>query len=238
MDTRKVHYQQKDDLAILRLDDGKANSIESTFIRELNDGLDRSEKEAKAVVIAGRPSFFSAGLDLKILPTLPEKELRSFLMSYSKAMLRVWLHPRPVVAAVTGHMIAGGAVLGLACDRRLGAQGAFKLGLNEVAIGLALPPYVVAIARGALPPPAWSGALIFGELYDPLTAVAKGYLDRTLPADQVIDQAVVDAKRLAALPDHAFALTKRNLRAEEAEKAWSREEEHLDKFLKTGPFAR
>ncbi|MBI2890058.1 MAG: crotonase/enoyl-CoA hydratase family protein [Nitrospirae bacterium] len=237
MHTTKIHYELADGIATLRLDDGKANTIESTFIRELNAALDRAEKDAAAVVIVGRAGFFSAGLDLKVLPTLPPDAMKAFVRSFGAGMLRVWQHPRPVVAAITGHAIAGGAVLALACDRRIGAVGTFKIGLSEVAIGLPLPPYVVAMARQVLPPPAWSGAMLFGELYDPLGAVGKGYLDRMVPADQVLRQALEEAKRLAALHEHAFAVTKKYLRSSEAQAAWADEERHLDNFLKSGPLA-
>ncbi|MBI2061217.1 MAG: crotonase/enoyl-CoA hydratase family protein [Nitrospirae bacterium] len=237
MGAKKIHYELRDSVAVLRLDDGKANTIESTFLAELNACLDLALKDAKAVLLAGREGIFSAGLDLKILPTLPMDQLKPFLRMFGETMLRVWQHPKPVVAAITGHAIAGGAVLALGCDRRIGAQGPFKVGLNEVAIGIVLPPYVVAMAKSVLPEPAWSGAMLFGDLYDPLTAVGKGYLDRALPASQVFDQAFEDARRLAGLPELAFAMTKKAMRGPAAETAWALEESHIDAFLRTGPFA-
>jgi len=214
--TQKIHYRLEHKVAVLRMDDGKANSIEGTFLRELQAGLDRAAQEAQAVVIEGRAGFFSAGLDLKVLPTLAPAELQHFLGDFVRSMFRVWLHPAPVVAAVTGHMMAGGAILALCCDRRWGAEGSYRVGMNEVAIGIPMPLFAWELAAQALTPSARNEALLFGEVYDPVRAVSVGFLDRLLPADQVSTAALAEAQRLAALPAGALAQTKRNIRGPQA----------------------
>ncbi len=236
--TKKIHYTLKNSVALLRLDDGKANSIEDTFVRELHAALDRAEAEAQAVVIEGREGFFSGGLDLKVLPTMTPEQLREFMGIYAQAMYRLWLHPMPVVAAVTGHMIAGGAVLALCCDRRLGAEGNYRVGMNEVAIGLPLPAFAWEIAAYSIPTKARIDALLFGEIYDPTRAVAAGFLDRLVPADQVLTTAFEEATRLAMLPTFAVAQTKRSTRGPIAERARAQDDQTLDAFFKEGPFSQ
>ena len=234
----KIHYRVEDSVAILRMDDGKANSIESVFIRELHEGLDRAEAEARAVVVEGREGFFSAGLDLKVLPTMAPDDLRDFIGIYGRAMTRLWLHPAPVVAAVTGHMVAGGAVLAMCCDRRVGAEGSYRVGMNEVAIGIPLPAFVWEIAAPAISPMARNEALLFGEVYDPARALSIGYLDRLVPGDRVRAAALAEAARLATLSSYAVGQTKRLVRGPLAERARAHEAEMIDSFFKGGPFAQ
>ncbi|MBI1747898.1 MAG: crotonase/enoyl-CoA hydratase family protein [Acidobacteria bacterium] len=237
MTTHKVHYTQVDSVALLTMDDGKANSIETTFLSEWHAALDRAEVEAKAVVIAGREGFFSAGLDLKVLPTLSPESLKEFIIAYGRAMFRLWLHPAPVVAAVTGHMIAGGAIIGLCCDRRIGKDGLYRVGMNEVAIGLPLPGFAWEIAAHSLLTNARTEALLFGKIYEPAQAVKIGYLDRLVSADQVVNEAMKEAHELGSLPAHALAQTKKLIRGPLVARAREQEAAILDGFFKEGPFA-
>src|SRR5204863_9086655 len=121
-------------VGVITLDDGKANAIQAQFLEGLRDALDRAEgdPEVGAVVIGGRAGMFSAGLDLKVLPALPRAEMRTTCLLFGHAMLRDYEFPKPVVAAVTGHALAGGCVLLLTCDFRLGAAGPYRIGLHEV----------------------------------------------------------------------------------------------------------
>lgn len=238
MTAKKIHYSVKDSIAVLRMDDGKANSIEATFLREFHEALDRAEADARAVVVEGRDGFFSAGLDLKVLPTLALDDLREFLRLYARAMFRLWLHPMPVVAAVTGHMVAGGAILALCCDRRFGAEGSYRIGMNEVAIGIPLPGFAWEIGVQALATTARVEALLFGEVYDPARAVTVGFLDRLVPVHQVGAAAFAEAVRLAALPTNAVAQTKLAIRGPLVEQARSHETAMIDAFFAGGPFAQ
>src|SRR6185503_13726107 len=127
---------------------GKVNAMAMPFFEGLNAALDRAEREKPgAVVVAGRPGYFSAGLNLKVLPTLAPDDFRRTMLTFGRTMLRVFTFPIPTVAAVTGHAIAGGAMLAFACDLRHVADGQFRIHLNEVAIGLTLPTWAIMLAQ-------------------------------------------------------------------------------------------
>src|SRR6266567_7730241 len=146
-----IRYQVSDNVAQITLDDGKVNAMALAFFEGLNTALDRAERERPGVVvIAGRAGVFSAGLNLKVLPTLPPAELGRTMVAFGRTMLRVFTFPIPTVAALSGHAIAGGAMLAFACDLRYAADGAFRLHLNEVAIGLTLPTWAMIVAQSAV----------------------------------------------------------------------------------------
>ncbi len=130
-----VQYDLREGVARLSLDDGKANAISHAMLDAVNGALDRAEKEAGAVLIAGRPGRFSAGFDLSVMRS-GGAAVGELVGGGARLALRLYEFPSPVVAACTGHALAMGAILLLASDTRLGARGDFKLGLNEVAIGM------------------------------------------------------------------------------------------------------
>jgi enoyl-CoA hydratase len=146
-----VRYALHDRVAVLNIDDGKANALSPTLIAALHAGLDRAEREAGAVMLVGRPGRFSAGFDLSIM-TSGLEGLRGLVKAGAELLLRTYLYPRPVVTACTGHALAAGALVLLASDLRVGARGQFKIGLNEVAIQLTLPVFGMEQARDRLAP--------------------------------------------------------------------------------------
>jgi enoyl-CoA hydratase len=198
-------------VALLHLDDGKANALTHEVIEAMHDGLDRAQAEAGAVVVAGRPGRFSAGFDLKVMGA-GDKPMQDLVLAGAELLLRLYSHPQPVVAACTGHALAGGALLLLASDTRIGAEGEFKIGLNEVAIGMPLPTFAVELARDRVSSHLLTKATLQAELYDPTGAVVAGYLDWHLPPERVVDEAVVEATRLAEHRRGAVAATKSRLR--------------------------
>jgi enoyl-CoA hydratase len=208
----RISVESSGQIATITLDDGKANAINGDLLEELSGALDRAEREEQAIVLAGRPGFFSGGLDLKTLPTLEPDALVGVLSRFGEVMLRLFTFPRPVVAACTGHAIAGGAVLLLTCDERVGTDGPFRVGLNETQIGLNLPRFVVEMARLAVPPPALHAVVTRGDLVSPAEATAHGLLDEVVSADAVMDAATRRAKILAMLPNTAFAHQKQAIR--------------------------
>src|SRR5438046_10454303 len=138
------------------------------FFEGLNAALDRAERERPgALGSAGRAGVFSAGLDLKVLPTLAPDALERTMVAFGRTMLRVFTFPIPTVAAVTGHAIAGGAMLAFACDLRFMAEGPFRLHLNEVAIGLALPTWAIVLAQAAIPPRRHTEAILHARPFSP-----------------------------------------------------------------------
>ena len=133
-----VTIRRVDDVAVLEFDDGKANALGNDTIDALLAALDEVDGNADAVVLAGRPGRFSAGFDLKVMGSGPEAA-QAMLARGVDLFLRLYLYPRPVVAACTGHAIAAGAIILMSCDLRVGTRGEFKIGLPEVTIGMPLP---------------------------------------------------------------------------------------------------
>ena len=210
-----IRYQVSDNVAQITLDDGKVNAMALAFFEGLNAALDRAERERPgAVVIAGRAGVFSAGLDLKLLPTLPPAELARTMVAFGRTMLRVFTFPIPTVAAVTGHAIAGGAMPAFACDLRFMAEGPFRLHLNEVAIGLALPTWAIVLAQAAVPPRWHTEAILHARPYSPEEAFERHIVHGVArPAERVVEEARAAAVPLAALDQTAYAISKSRHRA-------------------------
>jgi enoyl-CoA hydratase len=212
MEDSPLRYAQKDAVARLDFDDGKANVITHGVLDAFRRALDRAEKDANAVLLVGRPGFFSAGFDLKEIGKGPE-EARALVGAGAELLLRMAEAPLPIVAACGGHALAMGALVLLASDARIGAEGPFKIGLNEVGRGMTLPRFAVALARERLSRAHLGRAAIHADIYDPEGAVVAGFLDRVVSAAELEAQATADAARLAELPRRAFAETKRSVRA-------------------------
>src|SRR5690606_28281858 len=158
-----VSYSFSDGIARLGLDNGKANALSPEVFEALNTALDRAEQDRAVVVISGKPGIFSGGYDLKVMTASPEaaKSLVSIGSSLSRRLLA---HPYPVVAVCTGHAIAKGAFLLLSCDYRIGVQGPFKIGLNEVAIGMTMHHAGIELARARLTNSAFNRSVINAEM--------------------------------------------------------------------------
>jgi enoyl-CoA hydratase len=203
------------DVAVITIDDGKANAYSHEVLASIHDALDRAEKEATAVLLVGRPGRFSAGFDLSVMSSGNEP-MRALVTAGAELLLRVFTYPSPVVVACTGHALAAGGLMLLVGDRRVGAQGPFKIGLNEVAIGMPLPIFAVELARYRMPPSAFD-SVVLGEVFDPDGAVTAGFLDRVVAPEDVVAEATADAHRLAALRTGAVKGTKHNARGEIAD---------------------
>lgn len=201
-----------DDVALITLDDGKANAISHALLDVLEPALDEAEQKAGAVVLAGRPGRFCAGFDLQVMQGGDRAEVNRLLQRGGRLAHRLYGYPKPLVAAATGHALALGAILLLACDTRVGARGDFKLGLNETAIGMALPVFGTELARARLEPALLTASVIQARLYSPEAAVAAGFLDSVAEPDRVIDEATNLARQFARLSSGAYATTKRTLR--------------------------
>lgn len=200
------------DVALIRLDDGKANVLNPNSLAALMQAFDATV-EAKAIVLAGSDKCFCGGLDLKMLPKLPPDELKAALILFGDYCVRVLTHPRPVIAAVNGHAIAGGAVLLLCCDLRVGADKEAKIGLNEVAIGMPMPTFVYELGRQVMPTQKLRETILHGRLYAPAQACEVGFLDELARPDQLEASAIARAQALAQLPDPAYRLTKHRMTA-------------------------
>jgi len=208
MAEEKVHYAIDDGIAVIRLDDGRVNSLAPDVLSALDAQLTRAEGEAAAVVLVGREGRFCAGFDLATMAAGAEAA-GAMVMAGAELMLRMVAFPVPLVTACTGHAIAAGALLLLASDWRVGARGAFKIGLNEVAIGMTLPFFALEIARERLSKRHYARATQLAEIYGPDGAADAGYLDRVVDPEAVLETARAAAVGLARLQQPAFRRTKR-----------------------------
>jgi len=202
-----ISYKLDEQVAVIRLDDGKANAISPAAIAGLHAALDRAATEAAAVALIGREKRLSAGFDLSVM-TGGVEAMRDLVISGAEMMLRLYTFPLPVVVGCTGHALAAGAILLLAADYRVGADGAFKIGLNEVSIQMTLPTFGVELARDRLAKRHFTQAITQARIYDPSAAVEAGYLDETADPSAVAATAIGHARRLGALPRAAFHGTK------------------------------
>lgn len=207
-----LSYELEGSVAVLRMDDGKANALSHDMIERIQKALSRAESEAGAVALLGRPGRLSAGFDLSVMKSGPEAT-RALVTAGAELLLRLYEFPKPVVIGATGHALAAGALLLCAADTRIGAQGDFKIGLNEVAIGMVLPIFGVELARDRLSKRHFSQAVVQARIYDADGAVAAGYLDRAVLAEAVEEEVLAAAAALAQLPGAAYAGTKRSARA-------------------------
>lgn len=211
MADRKVDLKLDGKVAVISIDDGKANALSPQVLTELDGALDRAQGEAGAVLLLGRPGKLSAGFDLSIM-TAGADSARALVTQGAELLLRLYLHPQPVVVACTGHALAAGALLTLVADTRIGVRGEFKIGLNEVAIGMRLPIFAVELARERLSKRHLTAAALQARIYSPDDAVDAGYLDRVVEADVLLGEALDCVKQLAELSRGAYAWTKKLVR--------------------------
>jgi enoyl-CoA hydratase len=207
-----------DGIGVLTMDDGRVNAFDLGFFADLDAAFDACAQDA-AIVLAGREGMFSAGLNTKVLAGLDTEGLVALLEAFAHTMLRVWLEPRPVVAAVTGHAVAGGTVLAMCADHAVAAQGPYRWGLTETTIGFAMPAWILAIARGNVSAHRLDDLILPGASVDPDEAVAVGYADALAPPSEVLPVALAKARDLAQLPRGTYAATKHRLRGPAAEAA-------------------
>ncbi len=210
-------YRLDGDVAVITHDDGKANVVGPATLEALHGALDRAAGEARAIVLTGREGKFSAGFDLSVM-TESEEAMRSLVADGAELLCTMYEHPLPIVSASTGHTLAMGALLLLASDIRVGAEGPFKVGLTEVAIGMPLPIFVIELARDRLSSAQRTRATLGAQIYDPTSAVEAGYLDRVVPAAQLMDAALDEARVLGSYRSGAFARSKRLARTEVVER--------------------
>ena len=208
-----LDYQLDDGVAVITMDDGKANALSEAMIAKLLEALARAEGEASAVVLAGRPDRFCAGFDLRVMMSGPE-HAKALLRRGSELLMKLYGATVPLVIACTGHAVAGGALVVLTGDHRIGAAGEFRIGLNEVSIGLPVPVLAMELARDRLSERALTQATLLAQLYDPVAACDVGYLDVVVAPAEVLPRAKLEAARLSKLARPAFLGTKQRLRGQ------------------------
>ena len=179
----KLTYTFDNGVAIIAMDDGKANALGTQTWAELNAALDRAEKDDAIVILTGREGMMSGGFDLKEMGSGPQDALELTSLG-SKFARRIMAHPRPVIMAAPGHTIAMGAFLALACDYSMIRAGDFKIGLNETLIGMTMHNFGIELARHTLPTHMFNRCVINGEIFNPKGAMHAGFFDRVVPEEQ------------------------------------------------------
>lgn len=209
--TELASFSEEPNYCLIRMDDGKANALSFDMLAQINGALDQAERTGKVVILAGRPGKFSAGFDLAVMGAGGDAMV-DLLQQGANVSRRLLKFPTPVVLAVSGHALAMGALLLLSADYRIGTQGNYKIGLNEVAIGMTLPYFGVELAKDRLLKTHLSAAVGLAQVYDPDTAVTAGYLDEAVAEDELLPRAISLAEQLSALDMQAHLNTKNRVR--------------------------
>lgn len=199
-------------VSVLVMDDGKVNAVNDRLLDALEPALEQAQAQSQAVVLAGRDGVFSGGFDLGVVAGGGPRAA-ALVERGGRLAERLYTSPVPVVAACTGHAVALGAVLLLATDVRVGARGAYTVGLNEVAIGIPVPAGLAALARDRLTPRHLTRAVLLAHMWTPEEAVEVGFLDEAVEPADVLSRAVAVARDLAGrLQVDAYRATQAALR--------------------------
>ena len=209
-----IRYELTKNVAVLHFDDGKANVIGLDSIAALHAGLDRAqEDQAGAILVHGRPGIFSAGFDLKLGASDPAKMVE-LGRNGAEFGYRLFASRVPTVAAISGHAIAMGAILSCCFDLRIAAEGEFKIGLNEAALGARLPAWALVPIASRMSPTHLVRAAAHAEFFKPSEAVAAGFVDRVVGPEELFDAAVTAAAELARLDSRTHHAIKLSIRPE------------------------
>jgi len=231
-----IELTRQGDIAVLTLKHGKANALDI----ELCDAIAAQFREletaaTRAVVMTGQGRMFSAGVDLVRLGAEGAPYVRRFLPALHRLYDAVFHHPKPVVAAVNGHAIAGGCVLACCADRRIAARDGGRIGVTELLVGVPFPAQAFEVMRFATPPAFFPEVIMSGATFPPEAAQARRLVDEVVEPTELMPRAIAAAQTLAALPPATFAKTKRQIRQDaidrmaahgkrveaEAEKIWT-----------------
>lgn len=211
MKLTRVEY--RDSVAVLKLDRGITNPISIELLKEIAGTLRMLRYEVRAtalVLTSSNDKFFSIGFDIPHLIELKEQDLLTFCRTFDRTCLDLYSFPKPTVAAITGHAVAGGCILTLCCDYRYIAEGHKLMGLNEIKLGVSIPYPGDCMLRQLVGPRRARDLVDGGEFYEPPETRAMGLVDDVFPTDQVLDQAIAKAAALGGQPRRAFALIKRD----------------------------
>jgi enoyl-CoA hydratase len=224
-----ISYHLEDGIATLTLSNGKVNAISPDVIAAFNAALDQAVTDRAVVIITGQPGILSGGYDLKVMTAGP-KEAVALVTSGSTLARRLLSHPFPVIVACPGHAVAKGAFLLLSADYRIGVEGAFSIGLNEVQIGMTMHHAGIEIARDRLNKVALQRSVVNGEMFNPQGAVAAGFLDVVVSAEELQGAALAAARQLKKINMTAHKNTKLKVRKallEALDNAIIQDQEHL-----------
>lgn len=213
MNQDMIDIAQQDGIAVLTMRHGKANALDIEFCEALAARFDALRgSDARAVVLTGEGRIFSAGVDLVRLTAGGPDYVREFLPALHKLYDAIFFFPKPVVAAVNGHAVAGGCVLAACADRRVMAREGGRIGVTELLVGVPFPALAFEIMRATVPNRFFPQAVLSGATCEPEAALERGLIDEIVAPGNLLGRALAAARTLAALSPEAFALTKRQLR--------------------------
>jgi enoyl-CoA hydratase len=202
-----VQYEVRDRIAHATIDNGKANALAPDVIAGLGAALSSAEdagpEEVGALVISGTPGMLTGGFDLEVMRSGPEAAGK-LVTDGGELFARIYGSPVPVVVACTGHAIAAGSLLLLSADARIGARGAFRIGLIETQLGMVLPRWAVELAQERLSKRHLQDATVGARIYDPDGAADAGFLDTVVAPEALAEAAEAEARRFAELPRDAY----------------------------------
>jgi enoyl-CoA hydratase/carnithine racemase len=200
-------------VAVIKLDHAVTNALGLGMVQELDAALRKVEADPgiRALVVrSANDKFFSIGLDLPQLFGLSEEEFMAFYRAFNEMCMQLYTFPKPTVAAITGHAVAGGCVLALCCDYRLIAAGRKWMGLNEVKLGVPVPYLAHCVLQDLVGPLKAREVVETGQFYPPEESLAMGLVDGVLPLEEVLPQSVERARHLATIPPHTYVVIKQN----------------------------
>ncbi len=236
-----LRIEDKDGIVIVRMEHGKVNAIDRELLESVRSTLAEIEaSDARGAVLTGRGGAFSAGVDLFRVLDGGAEYLSEFLPVLSDALRELAEFPKPLVAAMNGHAIAGGCILACACDYRVLAEGSGKIGVPELLVGVPFPAVPLEIVRAVVPSRHLQEVLLLGKLYQGADALDRGLADEIVPLDQVEDRALAIACSMAGVGAGTFALSKRQVRQpmlDRMERTADRFENEVEAIWKSGSAA-
>jgi enoyl-CoA hydratase len=204
-----IEFEEHGVVSVLRMVRGKGNALNLDLTAALLDALDKLERSpARAGILTGQKSSFCAGVDLMALVEGGPDYVRRFLPLFASLLEKLVSFPKPLIAAVNGHAIAGGAMLVLTTDQRVLARGTARMGLTEVKVGVVFSARAMEIARFSTPPQHLSTLILTGRTWQPDDALARGLVDELVEPERLLDRSREIAEELAAIPPATFATTK------------------------------
>ena len=210
--TDVIEIEKCGDVAVFRMEYGKANAFDLELCEAITRQLEGlGQSSLRALVITGQGRIFSAGVDLLRVLERGFAYIRSFLPALRKTFETLFCFPKPVVAAINGHAIAGGCVFACATDHRLMASQSGRIGIPELLVGVPFPTVALEIMRLVAAPAHFRALVYRGTTLSPEEAKEKGLVDATVEPDKLLDEAIAVAEALAAVPSEVFAITKRQI---------------------------
>ncbi|UCG50923.1 MAG: enoyl-CoA hydratase/isomerase family protein [Candidatus Latescibacterota bacterium] len=221
------------EVAVLTLHRGKVNAFNESFVKELKARLGElsADVTTRALILTGHGKFFSFGFDVPELYPLSKEDFTRFVNHFTELYTTLYLYPKPVIAALNGHTIAGGCMLAVACDRRLMAEGSAKISLNEITFGATVFAGSVDKLRACVGQRNAEEILLSGAMYGPEEALSLGLVDRVIAGDKLMPAALEEARVLASRDGAVFSNMKRLLRGPVVEAMRSRESESIREFV-------